>query len=94
MKLVVCFSISDGYTWSQDCTIPVECESQEKLLCDFEEEVMRAASAYKSEKYSDSTIRFFDQEWTLSYFYSLELNKPVDIEIFTLEEWFEKTKVN
>lgn len=48
MKLIVLFSTSDGCTWSYDHVIPVECESAEKLLVDFEAEVIRAAA--ESEK--------------------------------------------
>jgi hypothetical protein len=44
MKLIALFSTGDGYTWSYDHVICVECESAEKLLVDFEAEVRRAAA--------------------------------------------------
>lgn len=50
MKLVVLFTTGDGCTWSQDHVVPVECESAEKLLVDFEAEVMRAAAQRELEQ--------------------------------------------
>jgi|SRR5476651_1982516 len=45
MKLVVCFSTGDGYTYSCDHVMPVEYDSAEQLLVDIEAEVMRAVRA-------------------------------------------------
>jgi hypothetical protein len=47
MKLIVCFSTGDGYTYSSNHVIPVECESPEQLLVDIESEIMRAVVANK-----------------------------------------------
>jgi lysyl-tRNA synthetase class I len=48
MKLVVCFSTGDGYTYSADHVMPVESESEEQLLIDIEAEVMRAVNEHQT----------------------------------------------
>jgi hypothetical protein len=45
MRFVVRFGIGDGYVWSADIVTPVECESAEQLLVNYEDEVKRAAAA-------------------------------------------------
>lgn len=35
MKLVMCYTVSDGCIYQCDVTTPVEYKSEEDLLCDF-----------------------------------------------------------
>lgn len=123
MKLVVRFGIGDGYTWSADIVTPVECESPEQMLVDYENEVNRAvaACAHNRKMYDeqeaklnnmrrkkappeemiavlraekewkqDQDVNLFGHQYSLEQFWSFEYKQIHPIEIFTVEEWFER----
>jgi hypothetical protein len=97
MKLVVCFS-TGSETWNADHVLPIEYESAEQLLVDYETEVRRAAAA-KADRFGpytfeDFDVHFFGTEWDLSDLYDPDTKTIYDIEIHTVEEWFDQYKVN
>jgi hypothetical protein len=105
MKLVACFSTSDGCTWSADHTFPIEYESQEQLLVDYENEVHRAAEKHArlyadagkrdhNTSWEEAQVRFFGEDWALEYMYDRDTKKVFEISIFTLEDWFKLHQVN
>lgn len=87
MKLVVCFSVGDGCTYSCDETIPCEHESDVALLCEYEDAVKAAVADQKWE------VHFLDNNWSLDIFYDRETKTITEIEIYELEVWFQKHKV-
>lgn len=126
MRLVVRFGIGDGYTWSADIVTPVECESPEQMLVDYENEVNRAVAAHhhngkmyeeqqtklnnmrrkkatseelievlRAEKdwKQDDQVNLFGHKYSLDQFWSFEYKSIYPIEIFTVDEWFEKEGV-
>jgi len=93
MKLVVCFSTGNE-VWNADHTFPVEYESAEQLLVDYEAEVLRATKAYTAGDWRAGQIQFLGFAWDLSDFYDRISNLILEISIFTLEEWFEQNKVS
>lgn len=123
MRLVVRFGIGDGYTWSADIVTPVECESPEQMLVDYENEVHRAVAAcehnakmYKEQQTKlnhlrrkkaspdemlavlraehdwkqDQDMNLFGHKYALEQFWSFEYKSIHPIEIFTVDEWFER----
>lgn len=123
MRLVVRFGIGDGYTWSADIVTPVECESPEQMLVDYENEVNRAVSAFhhnrkmyeerqtklntlrrnkatadeliaemQAEKdlLQDDQVNLFGHKYSLDQFWSFDFKSIHSIEIFTVDEWFER----
>jgi hypothetical protein len=123
VRFVVRFSIGDGYVWSADIVTPVECESAEQLLVDYEDEVKRAAAAqefncqlsadvekranilrkkkdasqeilelWRNERAQtkDPDVHLFGKKWNLAYFWNFENKLVLDVEIFTIDEWFER----
>jgi hypothetical protein len=82
MKLVIVFNDTDGYTWSDTKTIPIEYESEEQLIVDLEEWAKKTPANYhtwKDTAISPSVI-----------FGTKEYGK---ISIMTLKKWFEENKV-
>lgn len=123
MRLIVRFGVGDGCTWSADIVKPVECESPEQMLVDYETEVQRAAAAcaHNFEKYKeqqttlnnlrrkkasaedmlavlraekdwkqDQDVNLFGQTYSLEQFWSFDHKTVYPIEIFTVDEWFER----
>lgn len=90
MRLVVTYTTTDGYTYSNNHILPIEFESPEALLLAFDE----AIRAYQT----DSGKAFFQigehhfEAWDFREYCeardsSTEYTLP---NIYTLEEWFEK----
>lgn len=86
-KIVICYTSSDGATYSFDHTVPVLYESAEAALVHFEEAVW---DAYRSKK---AWMFFAGHEFDKSDFLyhnsrtgELEYYGPV---FYTLEEWFD-----
>jgi hypothetical protein len=127
MKLVVCFSTGDGYTYSTNHVLPIEYDSEEQLLVDIEVEVMRAVNEYQAlrKRYAehekaekafrskkgvtteqvmewqrhhrlpnfDTSVNLFGEQWDVSHFYSSEAKTMYDLDICTIEQWFERNVV-
>jgi hypothetical protein len=87
MRLVVQYSVGDGYTWHAENTVPVVYESAEAFLADFEEIV---------KPYMDKNLLRFDkrkfvlggQQFDCSdFFYEGQYQAP---EVMTVDEWFDE----
>jgi hypothetical protein len=80
MRIVMQFNVGDGYTFCCTETFPIEYESQEAALVDFEELVKQSAV----EKVA--AFKFAGHEFYYSSFYSEgRLELP---EFLTIDEWF------
>ena len=123
MRLVVRFGIGDGFTWSADIVTPIECESPEQMLVDYENEVKRAVSALEHNRKmhaeqehklnnmrrkkatadeliavlrseqdwkQDAQVNLFGHKYSLDQFWSFEYKQIHPIEIYTVDEWFER----
>jgi len=80
MKLVIVWHVSDGYTYSCEVTQPVEYDSPEKLLVDWEQW-----------KKSNPEPVFYAGEGFAGTDLGPEIEEH-DLEVYTLEEWFDKCK--
>jgi hypothetical protein len=82
MRLVLTYVQGDGYTYSCDVALPVDYESGEALLVDFEAEArdayQRQVAYFAVAGRQFSTQNFFDQG---SYY---------GPEVLTVDEWFGK----
>jgi hypothetical protein len=84
MKLVIHWTHGDGCTYSCEETVPVEYESEEAFLVDFED----ACAKVRSSKQWDFT--FAGHCWSVDHFY--ENGRYYAPTIGTLEQWFEDNK--
>lgn len=99
MRLVLRYHVTDDCTYNFDVVLPVEYESAEALLVDFEAKLKDAK--YADWQKSDFTIaghhfelwNFQNKHWKRPRKHqktdSPEFNLP---EIYTLDEWFERYK--
>lgn len=86
MRLVIEYTVGDGYTWSGTDTIPVEYESAEAFAVDFEREVKSRMSKMTQEFYMGNTVFYADNH---SYYSESEKLRIYDApNIFTVDEWF------
>lgn len=81
MKLVMIFTIGDGCSWHQDITLPIEYESEEALICDFESALLKAITNKEN--------NFYIKE----YEFETKYHKDILPDIFTLERWFDVNKI-
>lgn len=77
-RLVMCFTVGDGCTYSCSETIPFKYESSEAALVDFEELIKR--SEFESE------VTFAGQTFSPSDFF--ENGVFYGPNIYTIDEWF------
>jgi hypothetical protein len=86
MRLVIEYSVGDGYTYSCDVTVPVVYESAEAFAVDFEKFCKDLESSGKvCSLYGDV---FAGQEWDVSSFF--EDGVYYAPRISTVDEWFEE----
>jgi len=83
MKLVLLDHISDGATYSCIDTIPFEFSSKDDFVLEILERVEKA------KKNKEHYIKLSDMERMIS----IEDAESIEGNVFTLEEWFEKYKV-
>jgi hypothetical protein len=89
MKLVLIYNIDGGYECgSYDEILPIEYESAEALICDFEKEL---DTAYKKDKRCGAFLFGTEHFWT-DNFYDQDGVKTLP-DILTLEEWFGKFNI-
>jgi hypothetical protein len=81
MRLILEYVVSDGCSYSFDVTLPVEYESAEALLIDFETALNKSL---KDKKYS---FDFIGKSFDVNNF-----NHAILPNISTLDEWFELNK--
>jgi hypothetical protein len=84
MRLVIVYSVGDGYTWSGEVVLPVEYESAEALYVDFEEAVR---SAHKGSWY-EREFHIAGHKFVADNF--LEQGNYYPPEILTVDEWFQQ----
>lgn len=85
MRLVIQYEWGDGYTFSATATVPVNYESAESFLVDFEE--------FCRTRYDDDSIStpiFAGLEWNVSNFF--EDGVYYSPTILTVDEWFGDTE--
>ena len=90
MKLIMQHSVGDGDTWYYTSTIPIEYESKEKLMYHILELTLESIENKKygfnlgSQSFRAAEFGFdFDSQ-------KLDFTEP---SIYTLEEWFEQSKI-
>jgi len=87
MKLVVKYVISDDCTYAFDVHQPIEYESEEAFICDFEDALQTAIQNRKPEFKTGSTTF---ETWDFAKTYEkLIVTLP---EVYTLENWFRRYK--
>lgn len=93
MKLIVVSSIGDGYTFICEDTRPVEYESAEKFIVDFENIIMDKKEVnHTNDEFTLGGSTFFIsnyKEWLYEerkWYYSLP-------EVLTVDEWFDRYMV-
>jgi len=94
VKLVITYTTTDGYTYSNDHILPIEYESPEALLLAFDEAIQTYQTdpskaffqigAHHFEAWDFREYRETRDSFAVS---SVEHTLP---NIYTLEEWFEK----
>lgn len=103
MKLVIEYQIGDDYTWGATLTLPVEYESAEAFLVDFEELVMKTRADFIRDdtlndrsKPGDGWLSL-ETEFTLAghrfswdRFWSNEDKTIYPPRIMTIDEWFKQ----
>jgi hypothetical protein len=84
MRLVIKYSVGDGYTWHADEVVPVVYESAEAFLVDFEAIVMdhKAKNSWRSPSFdlAGQSFNYTD------FFQEGVYHAP---EIMTIDEWFQ-----
>jgi hypothetical protein len=96
-RLVVTFWTGDGCTYSFENTVPLEYESPAAFLVNFADwaaECINLAKANKTYIQGEFTVGSHQFD-VMDHIYKTEAgNWAIDLpEVYTLEEWFEKTKV-
>ena len=69
MKLVVLYTSGDDCTYSCDNVIPVEYESPEKFIVDFQEALEKVDVTYELGVYKDGIFKVAGQEFDQTHFY-------------------------
>lgn len=91
-QLVIYFTASDGCSYSYEQSIPVEYESAEQLLVDFDKAMIAWREAHWYERGITLVVGHLSFDIDVFQHYDGEdmiLEAP---EILTLSEWFEKAK--
>jgi hypothetical protein len=96
-KLVVAFWTGDGCTYSFENTVPLEYESPEAFICNFADWAAGCIDLAKvKQTYIKGMFKVGSYEFDVTdhVFQTEAGNWSIDLpEVYTLEEWFEKTKV-
>ena len=92
VKLVMSYTVGDGYTWSAKENLPFEYESAEAAIVEFERLAIEAFGdgTYKTRR----SFMFAGREFEPSDFRSFELDRWYFPEFYTLDEWFEAKRVD
>lgn len=91
MRLVMIFEESDGCTYSCTTTLPIEYESAEAAILDFEN---LCKKQFELQDWRNDTFEFAGRKFWASLFYEREVgtsrrhsyNSP---KFMTIDEWFE-----
>lgn len=86
MRLILKYTDGDEYTYSCDILIPIEYDSEEALICDFE------AALDESILNKIYYFNFLGEEFWTRNFYSAKSKEKFLPEIMNLDQWFELNK--
>jgi hypothetical protein len=89
MRLILSFNVSDDCTFSYTETVPIEAESPEAAIVEFEEQCT-AAKARCEKSWFDGEFTAFGRTFDTTNFYSGGLIQLPSIQTF--DEWFEANK--
>lgn len=84
MRLVLKYTVGDGCTYHCDVVLPVEYESGEALLVDFEDAAQKARKANRSWYMAEFTLA--GHEFLADSFFEDGVYCPP--EVLTVDEWF------
>ena len=87
------YAVGDGYTYYADITLPIEYESAEALICDFEKTIDEAFEKRIHKHHCNYAFEFGIEKFNISDFCDNAGNKTLP-EILTIEEWFEQNNIN
>jgi hypothetical protein len=91
MQIVMCYTAGDGCTYSCDVALPIEYESVEKALVDFED---LCTMAFAKKDWRERKFTFCGREYDPSDFFfpSGERQEPALFppDFLTVDEWFAK----
>jgi len=89
MRLVIEYYVGDGYTWSATNTVPVEYESAEAFVVEFEEACKEARVQAKQTRRHWLEFTFASLEWDADCFFTSD-GDYCPPEILTVDEWFSR----
>jgi hypothetical protein len=89
MRLVIEYYVGDGYTWSATNTVPVEYESAEAFVVEFEEACKEARVQAKQTRRHWLEFTFAGLEWDADCFFTSD-GEYCPPEILTVDEWFSR----
>jgi hypothetical protein len=92
MKLIMRYVVGDGYTFDATVIYPIEYESAEALICDFDKALDEAAEKRIHKHHYDCSFQFGIEKFNLSDF--LGKKRKILPEILTIDEWFNKENIN
>jgi hypothetical protein len=89
MKLIMTYTIDGGYECcSYDEILPIEYDSAEALICDFEAELDKAIAKGSYESFSFGIETFW-----VNHFYDQHTKTKTLPDILTLEDWFSNNNI-
>lgn len=89
MRLVIEYYVGDGYTWSATNTVPVEYESAEAFVVEFEEACKEARVQAKQTRRHWLEFTFAGLEWDADCFFTSD-GEYCPPAILTVDEWFSR----
>lgn len=100
MKLILRYVVPGGWESNSFAVVlPIEYESEEALICDFEEALDKAVVEKKysfifgSEEFYIDAFYFNDSEIMFPFKNKVNVINKILPEIFTVESWFEKNNI-
>jgi hypothetical protein len=92
MRLVVKYSIGDGFTWGAEVVVPVFYESAEAFLVDFEAAVKSDRARYQNRWRVEESIKMGGQHFCFADFFS-EDGTYCPPTVMTVDDWFQSEGV-
>jgi hypothetical protein len=89
MRLVIEYYVGVDYTWSVTNTVPVEYESAEAFVVEFEEACKEARVQAKQTRRHWLEFTFAGLEWDADCFFTSD-GEYCPPEILTVDEWFSR----
>ena len=86
MRLIILYQTGDECTWSRENVVPIEYESAEAFLVEFQE---RCTEIYLEPTGMD--FLFANRYWDPCDFFSYPSKEFITPEILTVDEWFNRS---